>query len=291
MKYVKMERLSIRNHPELNEKWVQDRIAEDPSILGLGDIILRDRERVQPGAGRLDLLFQEAEIPKRYEVEIQLGITDEKHIVRTLEYWDIERKRYPQYEHAAVIVAEEINSRFLNVISLFNGFIPVIALQMSALKHEDKITLVFTKVLDEYIIGTEEEDERIIEVDRSYWEKRGTPTTVKMVDELLPILKTLDSTLELKYNKFYIGLARENKPDNFVIFRPKKSKMNIAIRLEKTDEFQNELEESGLDLLEYDSKIGRYRIRLDKNDIQKHKDLLTKYFKKAFERDVNAAEQ
>lgn len=291
MKYVKMEKLSIRNHPELNEKWVQDRIAEDPSILGLGDIILRDRERVQPGAGRLDLLFQEAENPKRYEVEIQLGITDEKHIVRTLEYWDIERKRFPQYEHAAVIVAEEINSRFLNVISLFNGFIPVIALQMSALRHEDKITLVFTKVLDEYTIGTEEEDERIIEVDRSYWEKRGTPTTVKMVDELLPILKTLDSTLELKYNKFYIGLARENKPDNFVIFRPKKSKMNIAIRLEKTDGFQNELEESGLDLLEYDSKSGRYRIRLDKNDIQKHKDLLTKYFKKAFERDMNAAEQ
>ena len=51
---------------------------------------------------------------------------------RTIEYWDIERKRYPQYEHSAVIVAEDITARFLNVISLFNGQIPLMALQMSA---------------------------------------------------------------------------------------------------------------------------------------------------------------
>lgn len=54
----------------------------------------------------------------RYEVEVQLGSTDESHIIRTIEYWDIERKRYPQYDHTAVIVAEDITSRCLNVISL-----------------------------------------------------------------------------------------------------------------------------------------------------------------------------
>lgn len=42
-------------------------------------------------------------------------------MIRTIEYWDIERKRYPQYEHCAVIIAEDITSRFLNVIQLFNG--------------------------------------------------------------------------------------------------------------------------------------------------------------------------
>ena len=50
----------------------------------------------------------------------------------TIEYWDLERKRYPQYEHTAVIVAEDITSRFLNVIQLFNGAIPLIALKMTA---------------------------------------------------------------------------------------------------------------------------------------------------------------
>jgi hypothetical protein len=125
LKYEKLSKLSIRSHPELSERWVQERIAEDPSILGLGDVILKDKERIQSGAGRLDLLLQEADANRRYEVEIQLGRTDESHIIRTIEYWDIERKRYPQYEHTAVIVAEEITSRFLNVIGLFNGTIPL----------------------------------------------------------------------------------------------------------------------------------------------------------------------
>lgn len=61
MKYVKPEFLSIRKHPELNEAWVQDRIADDPSIIGLGDLILKDKERIQPKAGRLDLLLQDVE--------------------------------------------------------------------------------------------------------------------------------------------------------------------------------------------------------------------------------------
>jgi len=60
----------------------------------------------------------------RYEVEIQLGATNESHIIRTIEYWDIERRRYPQYDHTAVIIAEDITSRFLNVITLFNGLSP-----------------------------------------------------------------------------------------------------------------------------------------------------------------------
>ena len=147
MEFTKFEPVSMRNHTELNERWVQARIAEDPSILGLGDVVLKDRERIQPKAGRLDLLLQDAESSRRYEVEIQLGATDEGHIIRTIEYWDIERKRYPQYEHTAVIIAEDITSRFLNVINLFNGMIPLIAIQMRALQSGGKVGLMFTIVI------------------------------------------------------------------------------------------------------------------------------------------------
>src|SRR5215467_7789290 len=130
---VRHEPISLKVHPELNERWVQDLIAADPSILGLGDLDLRQKERPQPRAGRLDLLLQDPDTQRRYEVEVQLGPTDEAHIIRTIEYWDIEGKRYPQYDHCAVIVAEDITSRFLNVISLFNSTIPMIAIQMSVL--------------------------------------------------------------------------------------------------------------------------------------------------------------
>jgi len=41
MEYVKFEKVSLKNHPQLNERWLQERIAEDPIILGLGDVVLR----------------------------------------------------------------------------------------------------------------------------------------------------------------------------------------------------------------------------------------------------------
>ena len=78
--------------------------SRNPKILRLGELVLRDKERPQPGAGRLDLLLQDPESLRRYEVEIQLGKRDESNIIRTIEYWDIERRRYPQYDHCAVIV-------------------------------------------------------------------------------------------------------------------------------------------------------------------------------------------
>ena len=73
LEYLKPERILLLGNPELSEKWVQARIAEDPTLLGLGDLILKDKERIQPRAGRLDLLFQDAETTRRYEVEIQLA--------------------------------------------------------------------------------------------------------------------------------------------------------------------------------------------------------------------------
>ncbi len=200
MEFTRSERIYLKLHPELNEKWVQDLIVSDPSILGLGELVLRDKERIQPRAGRLDLLLQDPETKRRYEVEIQLGPTDEAHIIRTIEYWDIERKRYPQYEHCAVIIAEDIISRFLNVVALFNGSIPLIALQMQALKVGNHTTLVFTKVMDELSRGVvdEDEDAEAVPTDRAYWEKRGTKTTVQLADELLAITREIDPSLELK---------------------------------------------------------------------------------------------
>jgi hypothetical protein len=244
--YVKPEQISLRGHPELTEKWLQDRIAEDPALLGLGDLVLKDTERIHPKAGRLDLLLQDADTNRRYEVEIQLGATDESHIVRTIEYWDIERKRYPQYEHTAVIVAENITSRFLNVIGLFNGFIPLVALQLTAFKVNVQVGIVFTKVLDELQLGLVDEDEEVREAtDRAYWEKRASRSTLAMTDELFGDLKALSPDLELKYNKFYIGLAKNGQPSTFVLFRPKKEWLRIEMALDRTDELHARLEESG----------------------------------------------
>ena len=283
MDFTKFETVSIKAHPQLDEKWVQARIAEDPSILGLGDVVLKDKERPQPKAGRLDLLLQEAESNRRYEVEVQLGPTDESHIIRTIEYWDIERRRFPQYEHTAVIVAEDITSRFLNVISLFNGMIPLVAIQMKALKAGNNIGLVFTTVVDQMALGLVDEDEEVQEAtDRAYWEQRGSKKTLAIADELLELARIHDKALELKYNKFYIGLAKTGQPSNFLIFRPKKGMLRFEPRLKSTPETQAFLESADLDVMDYDTRWGRYRIRLQPGDVDKFRKVLTEVVSRAF---------
>ncbi len=281
-KLIKPERIAISKLEGVNEKSIQEIIANESSIIGLGDLVLKDKERIQPRAGRLDLLMQDPDTNRRYEIEIQLGKTDESHIIRAIEYWDIEKKRYPQYDHCAIIIAEDITSRFLNVISLFNGFIPLIAIQMNAYKMGSEVGLVFTKVLDEMPLGLVEEDGEIQEVtDREYWLKRGTQATVKMADEMLSIINTFKKGYELKYNKFYIGLAKDGQPNNFAIFRPKKTYMRLELKLPKSDEVDQLIEESELDEMGYDNRWGNYRIRLNKGEIGKKNEVIRTMLEKA----------
>jgi len=283
MKYQALSKISIKSHPELTERWVQERIAENPQMLGLGDVVLKDKERIQPRAGRLDLLLQDAEASHRYEVEIQLGKTDESHIIRTIQYWHIERKRYPQYEHTAVIVAEEITARFLNVISLFNGTIPLMAIQMSAVGLGETVSLLFTTVLDEARFGLVDEDEEVQEfTDRAYWEARGSKATVAMADEVLKLVAEFAPGLELKYNKFYIGLATNEIPNNFLIFRPQKSALRLEVRLPPSSETEAMLETAGLDVMDYDKRWGRYRLRLNKGEVAKFTEVLSALSQQAF---------
>ena len=273
---MKLEAVNLKRSKDLTEKWVQDQIADDPTILGLGDLVLKDKERIQPGAGRLDILLQDPESLKRFEVEIQLGATDESHIIRTIEYWDIERKRYPQYEHAAVIVAEEITTRFLNVIHLFNGAIPLIALKMTAYKVGDQYALTFVKVLDELFYGLVGEDEPLAEpTDRAFWEtKRGTKKTLSLTDDLLKLVNEVEPKATLKYNKHYIGLGVDGVPLNFAVFMPRKVHVLMSLKLPKSKEIDDQLEEVGIDTLTYDSQWRYYRVRIDAPPVGKQRDAI-----------------
>ena len=69
-----------------NEFWLRDRIFENPTILGLGNLQAVTREKPQSQGGRLDLLLKNPDDDSMYEVEIQLGATNESHIIRTIEY-------------------------------------------------------------------------------------------------------------------------------------------------------------------------------------------------------------
>lgn len=242
------ERVDLKSHPNFTERWVQDIIKRNPSILGLGELELLQAERTQNQAGRLDLLLRDPDDEERYEVELMLGKTDASHIIRCIEYWDTERRRYPAYKHFAVIVAEDITSRYLNVLSLFSGSIPLVAIQLSALSVGDQLVLHFAKVLDQRALredDTSATDEQT--VDRAYWEQRASPVMIKLVDGLLDTINTTSPRkYQLTYRRAYIGLADDSRVRNFVLFKPRKNYVNVQLQSGWTEEMQNSLEEAGL---------------------------------------------
>ena len=282
LEYSKHEKISLKNHPEFNEAWLHNRIKEDPSLLGLGEVEVWDVERTQSGAGRLDLLLWHAESEKRYEVEIQLGATDESHIIRCLEYWDIERKRYPRYEHCAVLVAEDITSRSLNVVGLFNGFIPLVAIQLSALRIGDSVTLHFTKVLDQRVLAAEEEETPGPPVDRASWEARSSKASVALVDDCLGVLRRVADGLDINYKRNYIGLTEHGQANNFVIFVPKKNWVHIRARLRDVDLWGQRLESAGIEVLAGGRGGGSFRFNLRRDDIQANEELIRELFAAAY---------
>jgi hypothetical protein len=271
--FKKPERISLKSHPEFNEAWLQDRLADDPSLLGLGDLYLLDRERSQERAGRLDLLLSDPEQGRRFEVELMLGPTDESHIIRCIEYWDIERRRYPSYDHVAVLVAEDITGRFLNVLSLFAGTIPLVCIQLNALQVGDFVVLDFVKVLDQRLLRRDDEAEaKSAPVDRKYWENRASVKVVKLIDELFMLLNEgSERTWAPNFNRHYVGVMDGNKGSTFVFLRPRKQFVHLRVQFPEMESWVERLEEAGFDGQIRDDRL---QVTLKPGDEKKHRELL-----------------
>src|SRR5580704_7550961 len=187
------DEIEIAQHTSIREAgfdeyWLQNQISDNPNCLGLGELETIAKERQQSSGGRLDILLKNPEDDTMYEVEVMLDETDESHIIRTIEYWDNEKRKWPQRQHFAVLVAEHINRRFFNVIHLLSHSIPIIAVQVAMLMANGKRSVFFTKVLDTY----EEIDDGTSLEDRTYnredWTKKAK-WTLEAADTLLNVTK------------------------------------------------------------------------------------------------------
>lgn len=287
---IKLDFLPIGDLSSIDEASIHEFIKDDPSILGLGDVFVRDHERRQSAAGRLDLLLEDDEGTRRYEVEIQLGATDPDHIIRTIEYWDLERRRHPRYDHIAVIVAEEITSRFFNVIQLFNRHIPLIAIQMKAVKipnqpnDQNEIGIIFTKVLDisKFDFDENEMSYKPFNIDNWTEDNRASKETISMVNELIKLCHPFAPTAEPRYRKDYIGITVNGKACNFTTFKPKSHQTIIEIKLPRSEETEAEFEQQGIIPLTYNKYYKYYPIKIAHEDLEKHRDFLYKMLKQSY---------
>jgi hypothetical protein len=147
-----------------------------------------------------------------------------------IEYWDIERQRYPTYEHRAVIVAEEITARFFNVIRLLNRAVPLIALQLSAFPvGKDEVILHAIKVLDIYEEAEPEEEAGGEQVDRRHWEKRASADALRALDAVVALVSTEIAQARVTYNKGHVALGTSGR--NFCWFHPPRSAAHCHVRV------------------------------------------------------------
>jgi len=155
------KKVFIRNAGK-DEYWLQDLIYENPSILGLGNLQPVTKEKLQPSGGRLDILLKDPVDNTMYEVEVMLGETDPSHIIRSIEYWDNERRKYPQRQHIAVLVAESFDRKYFNIVQILSLNIPMIAIQADLLEVNGEYIITFTKILDIYVEPEHEEDAIVV---------------------------------------------------------------------------------------------------------------------------------
>jgi len=274
LEYSKHEKISLCDDTRFNEAWLQERISEDPSMIGFGAVELLERERRQK-KGRLDLLLSDPGRNTRYEVELQLGATDPDHIIRCLEYWDIERRRYPAYEHVAVLVAEDVTTRFLNIMSLFDGTIPFVALQLEALQVDEKIILSFVKVLDQRSLRRDDETDVVEgkETTRAEWVEYCGEKIMGMVDRvLLFINKKATPKRTLKYRQQHVGLTDGRRVSNFIWFEPRKSFLHIVYpSTPDAHAWSERLEEAGLPA---EAETGWLKVTVRPEEFAAHEELI-----------------
>jgi len=285
--FTKHERVFLRDISK-DERWLQDRILENPSILGLGDVVVHSKEKMQRLGGRLDflLLDTETEPETMYEVEVMCGATDESHIIRTIEYWDVESRRFRDREYRAVIVAEEITNRFFNVIWLLSRSLPIIALQLNALTVDGKLLLHFTKVLDLFERPDSDDEEQSAHVDRAWWEKQS-PEGMKLFESLLAILEREGLHSSPNYRSDWIGLDGRTCR-NIIALKPgKKEVCRLSFgKLRAISESENNAarlawETAGADL--NDKANDKFSIKLTRQFVEQNAKFIADQIKHVFE--------
>ena len=270
---IHSEKISICS-AALDEYWLQDQIWNNPSLLNLGDLQTVTREKKQSSGGILDILLKDPQDNSMYEVEVMLGETDPSHIIRTIEYWDLEKRRYPQRQHFAVLVAETISRRFFNVIQLLSLNVPIIAIQAELLKVGEQHVLNFVKVLDVYE-EPQEEDTSIVGIE--YWNQHSK-WTLELAQQLLSMLKEKDEKLILKFVKSYIAIS-DGKRNIFGLHK-RSDPRSIMIFNEKEQTYVENIKKIFDDKsIAYDyNKYKEFIVYLDKKTVNKSKDAFVKLF-------------
>lgn len=264
------KKVFIRNAGK-DEYWLQDVIYENPKVIGLGNLIAINKEKKQSSGGRLDILLKDPSDNSMYEVEVMLGETDPSHIIRAIEYWDNEKRKYPQRQHFCVLIAESFDRRYFNVIQLMSLNIPMIAIQVELLEVNEEKILNFTKIIDIYCEPEEDESETK-QVNEASW-NNDSPWTNLNAKTLFEIIKDKHEKITLRYTQSYISIIIDGKIFYYLCKRMKPtSALFFTVKdEEKVEKIKKILEENKIDY-NY-NRYKEFMLSVDVESIKQNIDL------------------
>lgn len=110
--------------------------------------------------------------------------------------------------------------------------------------------------------------------------QKATNRTISLAEEILDLIKhNVVENVELKYNKYYIGLSINGKTINFASFQPQKNSLKFEFKISQSDDLEKALEQFEP---KYNRVYGNYGIIINNSDeIKKNKDLFIKILKEA----------
>ena len=134
---TRKRKISIKNK-NINEKFVQEYFEENINFLGFTNGILLDKEEIQAGSKRLNMLFQESGTKRCYIVGIKLGNLDKDHIEKTIEYWNLSKKKYPKFEHCITFYVGNITGEAMTLLDSYDKQGQIIVYILKAFKYNEK---------------------------------------------------------------------------------------------------------------------------------------------------------
>jgi len=268
------KKIFIRNAGK-DEYWLQDLIYDNPTILDLGELVSVSKEKKQSSGGKLDILLKDPLDNSMYEIEVMLGETDPSHIIRTIEYWDLEKRKYPQRQHFPVLIAESFSRRYFNVIQLLSLNIPMIAIQADLLQVGEERIINFTKILDIYEELAEDDAETNI-VNETTWTNTAN-WTLQTAKDLLALINSSGQNFNLNFTQLYVSLMGNKGNNAYWLYKRADPKSYLGFKerdAEKVEAIKEVFDQASIEHTY--NKYQEFYVYMDRDFIKQYRDIILK---------------
>jgi hypothetical protein len=164
-----------------------------------------------------------------------------------------------------------------------NRSIPIIAIQLNAMKIDDKVVINFTTVLDIYEAQEDEENLGGEEVGRPFWEKKAHAKSIAILDVIISIAQKFDPNARLTYNKNHVAIGTTRR--NYMWLNPRKSPhiCHVEIKLAKDHLEDTKTTFDDLGIAYSQRKDDNLAISMHGDDIKKHHDKISEMINKSID--------